>query len=70
MKEYVYVIIVQPKKPRAVAARISGEAYSNLTQAQAFISTRSDRPKRFTEFIYESEENFYFIHELKVFLCP
>ena len=64
MNEYVYVIQVNPKGGQS---RVSSEAYKTLGQAQAFIENRSDKPEKFSEFIYESEENLYLIFQLKIF---
>ena len=65
--DYVYAIQVINKRATSDAGRVSSEAYPTLSKAQTFIESRFDKPEKFTEYIYESEENIYLIYQLKIF---
>lgn len=65
MLEYVYVVQIVSKNTKDVG-RISQEAYKTLSKAQNFIENRSDKPKKFTEYIYESTDNVYLIYKLTI----
>lgn len=64
MQRYVYVIEVYPVIDDI--CKISMESYESLLEAQEFIESRTDKPMKETEFIYQSQENRYLIHELYV----
>ena len=61
---YAYVIEVYPVIDDI--CRISMEAYESLEEAQEFIENRTDKPMKENEFMYQSQENRYLIHELYV----
>lgn len=58
---HVYVVSVQPEY---AMPKVSGEAYTALEKAQAFIERRSDAPRKISDFRYESSRYIYLIHEL------
>ena len=45
---------------------ISHEGYRTLSDAQKFVESRSDKPKKRTDFTYYSDELIYEIIEIKV----
>lgn len=63
---YVYIVTVQPKTQ--IWEKISQEGYLTLNAAQNFVLSRSDKPeqKEFSEFLFESETNYYRIYEIQI----
>lgn len=45
---------------------LSQEAYESLAAAQKFCESRSDTPRKVTDFRYESSILIYTIHELEI----
>ena len=52
---YIYVVTYQ--------GRVSGEGYTSIEKAQAFIESRSSKPKQIQSMTYEGG---YEIHQIKI----
>ena len=60
----VYVIEVIPE---ASFGKVRQEGYTTLEKAQAFIESRSDKPKQVTPFHYRTDDfTDYLIYEIKI----
>lgn len=59
----VYAIMVQSEYS---LPKLSGECYITLKEAQKFIESRSDKPKKITEYKYQSALMEYKIHILQI----
>ena len=62
MKVYIVQVI-----PEASLGKVSQQGFTTLEKAQAFIESRSDKPKKFTEYIYRTEDSTdYLIYEVEI----
>lgn len=59
--KHIYIVVVQAEYS---LPKVSQEAYSTLIGAQNFIEHRGDRPRKLTDFQYESDRCEYNIYEL------
>lgn len=49
-----------------LTSKVSSEGYYELSDAQLFCENRGDKPKKISDFKYESQENLYNILELSI----
>lgn len=62
MKVYIVQVI-----PEASLGKVSQQGFTTLEKAQAFIESRSDKPEKFTEYIYRTEDfTDYLIYEVEI----
>lgn len=62
MKVYIVQVI-----PEASLGKVSQQGFTTLEKAQAFIESRSDKPEKFTEYIYRTEGfTDYLIYEVEI----
>lgn len=62
MKVYIVQVI-----PEASLGKVSQRGFTTLEKAQAFVESRSDKPEKFTEYIYRTEDfTDYLIYEVEI----
>lgn len=60
---YVYAVTAQTEYG---LPKLSGECYRSLEEAQKFVESRGDKPKKVTDFKYSSARWEYQIHEMQI----
>lgn len=60
---YIYIVTVRFKNNDF---SVSSEGYLSLKDAQKFIDNRSDNPNKVSDFLYQSNENIYYINEIHI----
>ncbi len=60
----IYIVIVEHKA--SGTQKVSQTAFSEYDKAVAFIRGRSDKVKKIMPFLFESEENKYYINDMEV----